>query len=71
MRIGRGGRGDGQVGFNHKGCLMKTTKCPVCQWEIKDGGVKVQVAGKEVVVCCDDCAKKANESPAKYAGAAE
>ncbi len=50
---------------------MKTTKCPVCQWEIKDGGVTVTVAGKEVVVCCDDCAKKAKESPAKYAGAAE
>ena len=50
---------------------MKTKKCPVCDWEIKDGGIKVQVGGKEIIVCCDDCAKKAKESPAKYAGAAE
>ena len=39
---------------------MKTTKCPVCNWEIKDGGIKGQVGGKEIVVCCDDCATKAN-----------
>ena len=50
------------------GDAMKTKKCPVCDWEIKDGGIKVKVAGKEITVCCDDCAKKAKESPAKYAG---
>jgi ribosome-binding protein aMBF1 (putative translation factor) len=49
---------------------MKSTKCPVCDWEIKDGGIKVNVAGKEITVCCDDCAAKARKSPAKYAGAA-
>lgn len=38
---------------------MNTSKCPVCDWEITDGGVKVTVAGKEITVCCDDCAKKA------------
>lgn len=37
---------------------MKTTKCPVCRWEIKDGGIKVLVGGKAIVVCCDDCATK-------------
>ncbi|HVJ81526.1 MAG TPA: hypothetical protein VNC50_10690 [Planctomycetia bacterium] len=41
---------------------MATIKCPVCDWEIKDGGVKVAVGGKEMVVCCDDCAKKAKEA---------
>ena len=50
---------------------MKTTKCPVCDWEIKEGGIKVKVGGKEITVCCDDCAKKAKESPAKYAGKAK
>jgi hypothetical protein len=27
------------------------------------------VGGKELVVCCDDCAKKAKENPASCAGA--
>jgi ribosome-binding protein aMBF1 (putative translation factor) len=34
---------------------MKTKKCPVCDWEMKDGGIKVMVEGKEIAVCCDDC----------------
>jgi hypothetical protein len=46
---------------------MTTTKCPVCDWGIKDDGIKAQVGGKEIVVCCDDCAKKAKESPEKFA----
>ena len=50
---------------------MKTKKCPVCDWEIKEGGIKVKVGGSEITVCCDDCAKKAKASPAKYAGAAK
>ena len=39
-------------------------------WEIKEGGIQVKVGGSEITVCCDDCAKKAKASPAKYAGAA-
>ena len=46
---------------------MKMEKCPVCDWEIKDAGIKVKVGGKEIVVCCDDCAKKAKESKPKTA----
>ena len=38
---------------------MDTSKCPVCEWEIKDGGVKVTVGGKEITVCCDECAQEA------------
>ncbi len=38
---------------------MNTTKCPVCDWDINDGGINVKVGGKEITVCCDDCAKKA------------
>jgi hypothetical protein len=38
---------------------MATLKCPVCDWEITDGGVKVTVAGKEITVCCDECATQA------------
>lgn len=46
---------------------MSSTKCPVCDWEIKDGGIKVKVAGKEITVCCDDCVKQAQASPEKVA----
>jgi hypothetical protein len=48
---------------------MKTKKCPVCDWEIKDSGVRVKAGGKDVVVCCEDCAKKAKAGSAKQAGA--
>lgn len=41
---------------------MKTSKCPVCDWEIKGSGIKVRVGGKEITVCCDECATKAREN---------
>ncbi len=47
---------------------MKTKKCPVCDWEIKAGAIKVKLGGKDIVVCCDDCAKKARENPAQTGG---
>jgi YHS domain-containing protein len=43
-----------------------TNKCPVCDWEIKDGGEAVKVGGKTIVVCCDDCAEKVKANPEKY-----
>jgi ribosome-binding protein aMBF1 (putative translation factor) len=46
---------------------MKSTKCPVCDWEIKDGGIKVKVGGKEITVCCDDCAKQAQADAKRQA----
>ena len=49
--------------------MAKSEKCPVCDWQIKDGGIKVKVAGKEITVCCDDCAKTVKASPEKYAAA--
>jgi hypothetical protein len=36
-------------------------KCPVCDWEIKNGGVKVAVGGKQIVVCGEECAQKAKK----------
>lgn len=47
---------------------MAAKKCPVCDWAIKDSGKKVQVNGKTVTVCCDDCAAKVKADPKKYAG---
>jgi len=59
------------VGVSKKGgSVMKAKKCPVCHWEIKEGGIKVKVGGQEITVCCNNCAQKAKKSPAKYAGAA-
>lgn len=49
---------------------MKTEKCAVCDWDMKDGGIRVKVAGKEITVCCDECASKAKAEPAKYSSAA-
>ena len=49
--------------------MANSEKCPVCDWQIKDGGIKVKVAGKEITVCCDDCAKTVKASPEKYAAA--
>jgi hypothetical protein len=45
---------------------MAVKKCPVCDWEIKDKGKEVRVAGKTVIVCCEDCADKVKKEPAKY-----
>ncbi len=47
---------------------MATKKCPVCGWDIKDQGHAVKVKEKTVVVCCEDCVKEVEKSPAKYAG---
>lgn len=42
-------------------------KCPVCDWEIKEGAIKVKAQDKQVVVCCEECADKVKESPSKFA----
>lgn len=38
---------------------MTTQKCPVCDWEITDGGIEVKVGGNEITVCSEECAEKA------------
>lgn len=48
---------------------MKTIKCPVCDWEIQDGGIQIEAGGKKIMVCCEDCASKVREDPGKYTGA--
>ena len=45
---------------------MKSGTCPVCDWEIKDGGKEVKLkSGTFVVVCCDECAEKVKAEPEK------
>ncbi|WP_243317667.1 hypothetical protein [Geothrix paludis] len=50
---------------------MSIEKCPVCDWDMKDGGIKVRVAGKELTVCCNECAAKVKANPAAYAAMAK
>jgi ribosome-binding protein aMBF1 (putative translation factor) len=38
---------------------MAMETCPVCGWDMQDGGIKIKVAGRELTVCCDACAEKA------------
>ncbi|MBI3562069.1 MAG: hypothetical protein HY080_10185 [Gammaproteobacteria bacterium] len=45
---------------------MKMEKCPVCDWEIKDDGIKVRADEKEITVCCAECAKTVKQNLAKY-----
>ena len=45
---------------------MAQAKCPVCDWKIETP-VQVEVRGRSIAVCCDDCAKKVKAEPAKYA----
>jgi len=47
---------------------MANEKCPVCGWDMKDGGIKVRVAGKEITVCCDECVAKVKDAPGAYSG---
>ena len=44
---------------------METNRCPVCGAEIKGRGVKARMGGKEVTVCCEDCANKAKMNAPK------
>jgi hypothetical protein len=36
---------------------MAASKCPVCDWPIKDP-VKVKTPKGVITVCCDECAEK-------------
>ncbi len=49
---------------------MAYEKCPVCGWDMQDGGIKLTVAGKQITVCCDECAEKAKTDPKAYVGVA-
>jgi hypothetical protein len=66
MRAGRAAASDQT--WNWKGTKrMKTKKCPVCDWEIKDSGKEVKLSsGAVLVVCCDDCAVQAKAAPEKF-----
>jgi hypothetical protein len=43
-------------------------KCPVCGWDNGETAREVQVDGRTVRVCCDDCAQALQAAPAQAAG---
>jgi ribosome-binding protein aMBF1 (putative translation factor) len=45
---------------------MAAKKCPVCAWTMEGEEKTVEVKGRKVAVCCDDCAAKLKADPAKY-----
>jgi len=48
--------------------MKSAKKCPVCSWEINDGGRRVKLGKREIVVCCDECAAKAREASSRASG---
>ncbi len=50
---------------------MNERTCPVCNEEIEGEGVTVDAGDREVTVCCNECARKLQESPASYVAAEE
>jgi ribosome-binding protein aMBF1 (putative translation factor) len=45
---------------------MSKKKCPVCDWEIQDQGIQVQLTNQQITVCCEECAEKAKQDPSQY-----
>ena len=44
----------------------KTSKCPMCDWELDEKAVSVTVKRAQIKVCCDDCAEKLRSAPEKH-----
>jgi hypothetical protein len=47
---------------------MSESKCPVCGWKLEAGATKIHVEGRDVAVCCDDCAAQLKAAPRKFLG---
>jgi hypothetical protein len=41
---------------------MSERTCAACDYPIEDGAIKVNVGGKTVEVCCEECAQKLKEA---------
>jgi RNase P subunit RPR2 len=46
--------------------VKSESKCPVCDYKLEAGAKSVRLEGRNVTVCCDECAEKVRANPAKY-----
>ena len=43
---------------------MSTATCAVCDYALDGNAIKVEIGGKTVEVCCEECAQKLKEANA-------
>jgi hypothetical protein len=43
---------------------MAEKTCAACDCKLDGNSIKVKIGGKTAEVCCDECARKLNETPA-------
>lgn len=43
---------------------MTAATCAVCDYALDDKAIKVEIGGKTVEVCCEECAQKLKEANA-------
>jgi hypothetical protein len=48
---------------------MLENTCAACDCELDGTSIKVTIGGREVEVCCDDCARSLNEAHASATAA--
>jgi hypothetical protein len=41
---------------------MAERTCAACDYELDDNAIKVNIGGKTVEVCCEECAQKLKEA---------
>ena len=49
---------------------MTATTCAACDCELDANSIKVEIGGKTVEVCCEECARSLREAHASAAGQA-
>lgn len=47
---------------------MRAKTCAACDYELDGNAITVMIGGKEVEVCCEECAQKLGEAQKSAAG---
>lgn len=48
---------------------MAEKTCAACDYELDSNSIQVEIGGKTVEVCCEECAQQLREAHASAAGA--
>jgi hypothetical protein len=54
---------------DYGGSVMAEKTCAACDYKLGDNAIKVNIGGKAIEVCCEECAQKLKEAHASAAGA--